>query len=104
MQKFLSIPVTNEGHQLVAINGAILVEQASTSTVTIGYNSGTGADLVTITHDAMAAANEDMRNRIQDSIIAALQQSWTNPSYTVSFAGLEDAVGTPVSVTGIALT
>jgi hypothetical protein len=37
MAKFLSIPVTSEGNQLVSADNIKLIEQASTTTVTIVY-------------------------------------------------------------------
>ena len=47
MQKFLSIPVLNEDNQLLALDGLVLVEQASTSTVVFHYQSGA---IATVTH------------------------------------------------------
>ena len=51
----------------------------------------------------MAANNVTVRDRIQDSVIAALQTSWTNPKYTVDLSGLTVAAGTAVTITGIAI-
>lgn len=71
MAQFLSIPVTSEGNQLISARGVLLVEQASTTTVTITYASGsTGADVITITH-ATQASGYEMRDVIQDALIAA---------------------------------
>lgn len=106
MRKFLSIPITATGEtaQLVGIENIALIVQDTVSTVTITYTSGsTGADVLTITHDAMPANDVTVRDRIQDSVIAALQTSWTNPKYDVSLAGLESAAGGAVTVTGIAI-
>ena len=79
--------------------------QASTSTVTITYGSGsTAADVITITHTALAAANEDMQALIQDSVIAALQTSWTKPSFTVTIpATIVAGAGGAVTITGVAI-
>ena len=106
MQKFLSIPITATGEtsQLVAVDGIILIEQASTTTVKIIYGGATAQDEVTLTHGTMAANNVTVRDRIQDSVIAALQTSWTNPKYDVSLAGLELAAGGAVTITGIAIS
>ena len=96
MEKFLRIPVTGEQFQLVSATGVILVEQASTATVTIAYKAGsTGTDIVTITHATAGAGDETMRDAIQDAILAALQTPWTKPAYTVS--------NLPYAVSGIAV-
>lgn len=106
MQKFLSIPITATGEtaQLVAVDGIVLIEQASPTTVTITYGGAAAQDVVTLTIGAaMAANNVTVRDRIQDSVIAALQTSWTNPKYDVSLKGLSVASGAAVTITGIAI-
>ncbi len=106
MQKFLEIPITATGEtsQLVAINGVVLVEQASTTTVTLTYGGAAAQDVVTITLGAAMAANDvSVRDRIQDSIVEALQTSWVKPKKEVSLYGLEDAVAAAVTITGIAI-
>ena len=71
MAQFLQIPVTDEGNQLISARNVLLVEQASTTTVTIAYGSGsTGADVITITHATQATGTE-MRDAIQDALVAA---------------------------------
>ena len=90
MEKFLSIPVTSEQNQLVQASGIILIEQASTTTVTIVYG---GSKVVTITHATAGAGDETQRDAIQNAVVAALQTSWTNVAYTVS--------GLPYAVSGI---
>ena len=74
MQKFLSIPVTNEQNQLVSCNDIKLIEQTSTTTVTIAYGGG---KVTTITHATAAAGNEEMRDAIQDGVVHVLKQQWT---------------------------
>jgi hypothetical protein len=103
MQKYLRIPVTNEQTQLVGINGIILVEQTSTTTVSISYetslmsSAGTaplyGRNIV-ITHAAIGAGSEAVRDAIQNAIVAALQEPWYNVVYDVL---------PPVAVSGIAI-
>ena len=95
MEKFLSIPVTNEQNQLLSATGIVLIVQASTTTVTVHYKSSTGTDVVTITHAAAAAGNEAMRDAIQDAVIAALGTSWTYVAYQVD--------NLPFAVSGIAI-
>lgn len=91
MEKFLSIPVTNEQSQLVSATDVILVEQASTTTVTIAYK---GKATVTITHATAGAGDETQRDAIQNAIVAALATDWTKPSYAVT--------NLPYAVSGIA--
>ena len=83
MEKFLSIPVTSAGNQLVSANNVILVEAASDSatavTTLITY---AGGKVVTLTHAAQVAFS--MRDAIQAAIANALQQSWTHVVYNVT--------------------
>tara|TARA_R110000764_G_scaffold18159_4_gene49179 strand:- start:17183 stop:17461 length:279 start_codon:yes stop_codon:yes gene_type:complete len=87
MEKYLSIPVTNEGNQLVTLSNVKLIEAASTTSTTINYGS---SKVVTITHAAVAANSTIFRNYIQTQMAAALSMSWTNvsleiaPAYAVS--------------------
>jgi hypothetical protein len=92
MEKFLSIPVTSEQRQLVQATGIILIEQASTTTVTIVYGGG---KVVTLTHATAGAGDETQRDAIQNAVVAALQTSWTFVAYTVS--------NLPYAVSGIAV-
>ena len=106
MEKFLSLPVTGEPNRLISCNGIKMITQPTADTVVITYGSGsTAADIITITHTALAAANEDMQALIQDSVVAALQTAWTKPSFTVIIPRtIVDAAGTgPVTITGIAI-
>lgn len=92
MEKFLSIPVTSEQNQLVSANNVILVEQASTTTVTIAY---AGGKVVTLTHATAGAGVETERDAIQAAIVAALQSPWYSVSYQVN--------NLPFAVSGIAV-
>jgi len=92
MEKFLSIPVTSEQNQLVQATGIILIEQASTTTVTITYGGG---KVVTLTHATAGSGDETERDAIQSAVVAALQTSWTNVAYSVS--------NLPFAVSGIAV-
>jgi len=92
MEKFLSIPVTNEQSQLVSANGIILIEQASTTTVTLTY---AGGKVVTITHATAGSGDETERDAIQNAVIAALQTSWTHV--------LSPVTNLPYAVSGIAV-
>jgi hypothetical protein len=92
MEKFLSIPVTNEQNQLVSATGIVLIEQASTTTVTITYGGG---KVVTLTHATAGAGVETERDAIQNAVIAALQTPWYKVAFQVS--------GLPFAVSGIAV-
>ena len=87
MEKYLSIPVTNEGNQLVTLSNVKLIEAASTTSTTINYGS---SKVITITHAAVPATSTIFRNYIQSQMSAALSTSWTNvsmeitPAYAVS--------------------
>lgn len=96
MEKFLRIPVTSEQYQLVSATDIALIEQASTTTVTIAYKSGgTSTDVITITHATAGSGDETMRDAIQNAVIAALSSHWSNVAYTVT--------GLPYAVSGIAI-
>ena len=98
MEKFLSIPVTNEQNQLVSATGIVIIEQATTATVTIAYKDALApgtSKLVTITHATAGAGDETMRDAIQNAVIAALQQPWYNVAYQVS--------NLPYAVSGISI-
>ena len=82
MQKFLSIPVTNEQKQLVSCNDIKLIEVGDgaspvanpTTTTTLFYGGG---KKVTLTHAAVSAGSEEMRDAIQDGVVQVLKQQWT---------------------------
>jgi hypothetical protein len=95
MEKFLSIPVTNEQRQLLSATGIVLIVQASTTTVTVHYKSSTGTDVVTITHAAASAGSEVMRDAIQNAVVSALSTSWTYVAFEVE--------NLPLAVSGIAI-
>ena len=84
MEKFLSIPVTNEQRQLVSATGIVLITQFSVTVVHVHYKSSTGTDIVAITHATAPAGDESMRDAIQDAVVASLGTSWTNVAYEVT--------------------
>jgi len=92
MEKFLSIPVTGEQSQLVSCTDIKLIEQASTTTVTIVYGGG---KVITMTHATAGSGVETERDAIQAAVIAALQTVWTKPAYAVT--------NLPFAVSGIAI-
>lgn len=93
MEKFLSIPVTNEQRQLISATGIVLIEQESVTTLHVHYKSSTATDIVVITHATAPAGNETMRDAIQNAVVASLQTPWYKVSYEVS--------GLPFAVSGI---
>jgi hypothetical protein len=84
MEKFLSIPVTNEQRQLISATGIVLIEQESTTTLHVHYKASTGTDVIVITHAAAPSGNEAMRDALQDALVNALATSWTNVAYQVT--------------------
>jgi len=92
MEKFLSIPVTNEQTQLVSATDIKLIEQASTTTVTITYGGG---KVVTITHATAGAGVETERDAIETAVVNALGEGWTKVTYDVTLL--------PFAVSGIAI-
>ena len=84
MEKFLSIPVTNEQNQIISATGIVLISQNSTTTVHVHYKASAASDVLTITHAVAGAGDETMRDAIQDAVIAALQTPWTAVAFNVS--------------------
>jgi hypothetical protein len=83
MEKFLSIPVTSQGNQLVSANNVILVEAtADSATAVTTLITYAGGKVVTLTHAAQVAFS--MKLAIQAAIAASLQTSWTNVIYDVT--------------------
>ncbi|MDB4493647.1 hypothetical protein N9233_00490 [Flavobacteriales bacterium] len=78
MEKYLSIPVTSAGNQLISCNGIISIVGTDATSVVITYKSGTTIDLTT------TGAQNVMRNQIQDEVALALATGWTNVSRQVS--------------------
>jgi hypothetical protein len=78
MEKYLSIPVTSAGNQLISCNGIISIVGDDATSVVITYKSGTTVDLTT------TGAQNVMRNQIQDEVALALATGWTNVSRQVS--------------------
>ena len=76
----------------MGIEGLLLVEQGSTTTVVMTY---TGGDVITLTHATAGAGDETSRDYIQDSVIAALKLKAWNKTYQC------DAL--PFAVSGIAI-
>lgn len=93
MEKFLSIPVTNEQRQLISATGIVLIEQETTGTLHVHYKASLASDVVVIAHATAPAGDESMRDAIQDAVIAALATSWTNVAY--------DVTNLPYAVSGI---
>jgi|TARA_R110000744_G_scaffold145990_3_gene258799 hypothetical protein len=95
MEKYLSIPVTNEGNQLVTLSNVKLIEVGDvagpgsnpTTTTTIYYGS---SKTIEFTHAAVPANSTIFRNYLQTQMRSALSTSWTNvskeinPAYAVS--------------------
>jgi|TARA_Y100000401_G_scaffold24566_2_gene16931 hypothetical protein len=105
MEKFLSIPVTNEGNQLVSCNDVKCVEIGDenganlTTHVAIFYGSGKVVD-ITFT-PAVAGGSVAMRTSVQDALEAALSTSWVNVAYDYQPSVVSNTAATMVSISGI---
>ena len=95
MEKFLSIPVTNEQRQLVSATGIVLIEQETTGTLHVHYKASVASDVVVIAHATAPAGDETMRDAIQNAVISALQTPWTAVAYEVT--------NLPFAVSGITI-
>ena len=77
--------ISSSSNQLIAGDGVALVENAAAdpinSEVNIQYGGASGI-AVKITHAAVAAGNEDMRDGFQDCVEASLSQAWPQVRYT----------------------
>lgn len=81
MEKFLSLPVTSQGNQLISATNVILVDAAS-ATATATTITYAGGKVVTLTHAAQVAFS--MRDAIQNAIVNALGTSWTHVVFPTS--------------------
>ncbi len=90
-ERKLVCPVTSEQNQDIPANGVALVEQASTTTVSIQYLDGL---ILTLIHATAGAGVETERDYIQESIKKALADSNHSGVYVL------DAL--PFAVSGIA--
>tara|TARA_R110001592_G_C12695608_1_gene706242 strand:+ start:138 stop:440 length:303 start_codon:yes stop_codon:yes gene_type:complete len=95
MNKYLSVPVTSEGNQLVPVTNVKLIEVGDaagpgsnpTTTTTIFYGS---SKTIEFTHAAVPSNSTKFRDFLQSEMVAALSLSWTNvdleikPAYAVS--------------------
>jgi len=87
MEKFLSIPVTGEGNQLVPVTDVKLIEtDGSLPTTKTNINYGSGK-VITITHGTVGASSitnsqTQFRNWLQLQMSNALSTAWTRASYS----------------------
>jgi hypothetical protein len=109
MEKFLKIYVTNTdetaGYRYVSLNDILEVIQASTTSVTVTYrNAVAAADVLTITHDAIAANAHTVRDWFTDNMVNAMRTSWQQPAASTSSPLPDNAAGSAaVTITAIAL-
>ena len=91
MEKFIYIPVTGLGNQLVSVTNVKLIDEASATATTIHYNDGT---VTTVSHAADTAFS--VLIALQNAMVAALQESWTRVapitvSLNVAVSGIANA-------------
>ena len=88
MEKFLSVPVTGAGTQLIPCSDVKLVEIGDaagpgsnpTTATTIYYGD---AQTLTLTHAAVPANSVEFRTFIQDALAKVLKLEWTEPSLDI---------------------
>ena len=62
--------------QILDANSALVIQQATASTTTIAYGSGsTGADILTITHTTLGSGVVSMRTAVQDALIKSVNKN-----------------------------
>lgn len=83
MEKFLSIPVTGTGSQLIALKDILTITSASSTSVdvVITYLNKGLVTPVYVTITSAAQVGYDQRDMIVDSVIAALNSSYTDVTY-----------------------
>lgn len=93
MEKFIKVPVTGLGNQLVSVAGVKLIDEgsATATSTTIHYADGT---VTTISHAADTAFSVLLA--LQNAMQEALIQSWTNVapvtvSLNVAVSGIVNA-------------
>jgi len=75
---------TINNSQLVSCSEVSLIEQASTSTITITYDGASATDVITLTHTPVAAGSEYVRDLLQSETVSALQTKWKDVSHDVN--------------------
>ena len=109
MEKFLKIFVTNTdetaGNRYVTLSNILQVVQVNTTSIAVTYNNSVAAaDVLTITHDAIAANAHTMRDWFTDNMEVAFAQSWQKSAVTATTPLPDNAAGTaPVTITAITL-
>lgn len=62
--------------QIIATEGATLIQQATAGTATIAYRAGsTGADILTITHSFLPSGSVAFRTAVQNALIEAADKN-----------------------------
>lgn len=83
-KSYIIYSATSSSKQLVATDGVVIVENASAdpinSEVNIQYCGPSGIS-IKLTHAAVAAGNEGIRDGFQDSITASFIQPWPHVKY-----------------------
>jgi len=86
-KNFIIYSATASSKQLIASDGVVLVENAAAdpinSEVNIQYCGSSGI-VVKITHAAVAAGDEAMRDGFEDAVSASLIQAWPMVKYSWS--------------------
>jgi len=102
MVKYLSIPVTDTGKQLLQVFPLILCETASTTSTLIEFSTLIGGNTATITHNAMTANDHSVRIAITNAMAESMKSSYTAVIFPLDLKGINAADGTQVLISNIA--
>tara|TARA_B100001094_G_C18189984_1_gene806476 strand:- start:3180 stop:3734 length:555 start_codon:yes stop_codon:yes gene_type:complete len=84
-KNYIVYSATSSSKQLIASDGVVIVENAAAdpinSEVNIQY-CGVSGIAIKITHAAVAAGNEEMRDGFEDAVTASLIQPWPLVKYS----------------------
>ncbi len=87
-KSFFIHSATASKSQLVSCVGIGLIEQASTSTVTITYDDAAAVDVITITHVPVASVREAMEDALLNDILTRLPSDRIHVFNTVEIPNL----------------
>jgi len=102
MVKYLSIPVSGAGNQLLQVFPLIMSETATTTSTIIDFASFINGDRATITHTAMAANDHSIRIAFTNAMAESMKSSYTDVVFPLDLKGINAADGTQVVITNVA--
>jgi|TARA_R110001606_G_scaffold377058_1_gene535974 hypothetical protein len=101
MVKYLSIPVSGAGNQILQVFPLIMCETVSTTSTIIDFAGFINGDRATITHSAMAANDHSIRIAFTNAMAESMKSSYTSVVFPLDLKGINAADGTQVVITNI---